>query len=119
MIILRGARVHLNIQQRDTRIRHIRCLSVQVQARKDDPDILCSVSIVEVVECDSVTNVLSIYLSTYLQALLDIQKQLRSQISNFTFNLGFSGKFYHTGVFRLYASDPNILVPDVHSNYNK
>ncbi|XP_004549588.3 bifunctional heparan sulfate N-deacetylase/N-sulfotransferase 4 isoform X1 [Maylandia zebra] len=32
-----------------------------------------------------------------VKALLDTQKQLRSQISNFTFNLGFSGKFYHTG----------------------
>ncbi|KAM6939685.1 bifunctional heparan sulfate N-deacetylase/N-sulfotransferase 4 isoform 3-T4 [Xenentodon cancila] len=32
-----------------------------------------------------------------VKALLDTQKQLRSYISNFTFNLGFSGKFYHTG----------------------
>ncbi|TKS68187.1 Bifunctional heparan sulfate N-deacetylase/N-sulfotransferase 3 [Collichthys lucidus] len=32
-----------------------------------------------------------------VKVLLDTQRQLRSQISNFTFNLGFSGKFYHTG----------------------
>ncbi|XP_019377570.1 PREDICTED: bifunctional heparan sulfate N-deacetylase/N-sulfotransferase 3 [Gavialis gangeticus] len=32
-----------------------------------------------------------------VQALLDTQNLLRSQITNFTFNLGFSGKFYHTG----------------------
>ncbi|XP_017264253.1 bifunctional heparan sulfate N-deacetylase/N-sulfotransferase 4 [Kryptolebias marmoratus] len=32
-----------------------------------------------------------------VKALLETQKQLRSYISNFTFNLGFSGKFYHTG----------------------
>eukprot|EP00076_Gallus_gallus_P040604 XP_025006142.1 bifunctional heparan sulfate N-deacetylase/N-sulfotransferase 3 isoform X3 [Gallus gallus] len=32
-----------------------------------------------------------------LEALLDTQNLLRTQITNFTFNLGFSGKFYHTG----------------------
>ncbi|XP_039615545.1 bifunctional heparan sulfate N-deacetylase/N-sulfotransferase 4 [Polypterus senegalus] len=32
-----------------------------------------------------------------VKALLDTQNMLRSQITNFTFNLGFSGKFYHTG----------------------
>ncbi|XP_039702839.1 bifunctional heparan sulfate N-deacetylase/N-sulfotransferase 3-like [Pteropus medius] len=32
-----------------------------------------------------------------VQALLDTQNLLRAQITNFTFNLGFSGKFYHTG----------------------
>uniref|UniRef100_G1KPE7 [heparan sulfate]-glucosamine N-sulfotransferase n=1 Tax=Anolis carolinensis TaxID=28377 RepID=G1KPE7_ANOCA len=32
-----------------------------------------------------------------VQALLNTQNLLRAQISNFTFNLGFSGKFYHTG----------------------
>ncbi|XP_006629242.1 bifunctional heparan sulfate N-deacetylase/N-sulfotransferase 4 isoform X1 [Lepisosteus oculatus] len=32
-----------------------------------------------------------------VKALLDMQNLLRSQITNFTFNLGFSGKFYHTG----------------------
>uniref|UniRef100_A0A673KMM9 [heparan sulfate]-glucosamine N-sulfotransferase n=1 Tax=Sinocyclocheilus rhinocerous TaxID=307959 RepID=A0A673KMM9_9TELE len=31
------------------------------------------------------------------QALLETQNMLRSYISNFTFNLGFSGKFFHTG----------------------
>lgn len=48
----------------------------------------------------------------YLQALLDTQRQLRSQISNFTFNLGFSGKFYHTGEFCLHTLY-NVLVSDV------
>ncbi|XP_030108783.1 bifunctional heparan sulfate N-deacetylase/N-sulfotransferase 3 isoform X2 [Mus musculus] len=32
-----------------------------------------------------------------VKALLDTQNLLRTQITNFTFNLGFSGKFYHTG----------------------
>uniref|UniRef100_A0A6Q2YG17 [heparan sulfate]-glucosamine N-sulfotransferase n=1 Tax=Esox lucius TaxID=8010 RepID=A0A6Q2YG17_ESOLU len=32
-----------------------------------------------------------------VKALLNTQYRLRSQITNFTFNLGFSGKFYHTG----------------------
>uniref|UniRef100_H3A5G8 [heparan sulfate]-glucosamine N-sulfotransferase n=2 Tax=Latimeria chalumnae TaxID=7897 RepID=H3A5G8_LATCH len=32
-----------------------------------------------------------------VKALLDTQNLLRTQIANFTFNLGFSGKFYHTG----------------------
>ncbi|EMP40819.1 Bifunctional heparan sulfate N-deacetylase/N-sulfotransferase 4 [Chelonia mydas] len=31
------------------------------------------------------------------QALLETQNLLRTQVANFTFNLGFSGKFYHTG----------------------
>lgn len=31
------------------------------------------------------------------QALLETQNTLRSYVSNFTFNLGFSGKFFHTG----------------------
>lgn len=43
---------------------------------------------------------MKIYLNC-LQALLEAQRQLRSQISNFTFNLGFSGKFYHTGVYTI------------------
>ncbi|KAL6036330.1 hypothetical protein STEG23_016445, partial [Scotinomys teguina] len=30
-------------------------------------------------------------------ALLETQNLLRTQVANFTFNLGFSGKFYHTG----------------------
>ncbi|XP_033871892.3 bifunctional heparan sulfate N-deacetylase/N-sulfotransferase 4-like isoform X1 [Acipenser ruthenus] len=32
-----------------------------------------------------------------VKALLDTQNLLRSHITNFTFNLGFSGRFYHTG----------------------
>lgn len=31
------------------------------------------------------------------QALLTTQNKLRTLVPNFTFNLGFSGKFYHTG----------------------
>lgn len=31
------------------------------------------------------------------QALFDTQNELRSHIPNFTFNLGYSGKFFHTG----------------------
>lgn len=39
-----------------------------------------------------------IMLISYLfQALLETQNLLRTQVANFTFNLGFSGKFYHTG----------------------
>ncbi|KAK3507199.1 hypothetical protein QTP70_010213 [Hemibagrus guttatus] len=36
-------------------------------------------------------------LNKVIQALLETQNMLRTQISNFTFNLGFSGKFFHTG----------------------
>ncbi|KFP07014.1 bifunctional heparan sulfate N-deacetylase/N-sulfotransferase 4 [Calypte anna] len=32
-----------------------------------------------------------------VKALLETQNLLRIQVANFTFNLGFSGKFYHTG----------------------
>ncbi|XP_067900152.1 bifunctional heparan sulfate N-deacetylase/N-sulfotransferase 1b isoform X2 [Heterodontus francisci] len=32
-----------------------------------------------------------------VKALLETQKQLRVHVPNFTFNLGFSGKFYYTG----------------------
>ncbi|XP_004703528.1 bifunctional heparan sulfate N-deacetylase/N-sulfotransferase 4 [Echinops telfairi] len=32
-----------------------------------------------------------------VKALLETQNLLRNQVANFTFNLGFSGKFYHTG----------------------
>lgn len=47
-----------------------------------------------------------------LQALLDTQRQLRSQISNFTFNLGFSGRFYHTGVYTIITcSEKKVIVP--------
>lgn len=31
------------------------------------------------------------------QALFDTQNELRTHIPNFTFNLGYSGKFFHTG----------------------
>uniref|UniRef100_A0AAQ4QQ93 [heparan sulfate]-glucosamine N-sulfotransferase n=1 Tax=Gasterosteus aculeatus aculeatus TaxID=481459 RepID=A0AAQ4QQ93_GASAC len=44
-----------------------------------------------------------------VKALLDTQKQLRSQISNFTFNLGFSGKFYHTGTVEEDEGDDLLL----------
>lgn len=33
----------------------------------------------------------------FKQALLSTQNKLRTLVPNFTFNLGFSGKFYHTG----------------------
>lgn len=36
-------------------------------------------------------------ISYLFQALLETQNLLRTQVANFTFNLGFSGKFYHTG----------------------
>lgn len=32
------------------------------------------------------------------QALLNTQNKLRALVPDFTFNLGFSGKFYHTGM---------------------
>ncbi|XP_064005931.1 bifunctional heparan sulfate N-deacetylase/N-sulfotransferase 4 isoform X3 [Pogoniulus pusillus] len=35
--------------------------------------------------------------SNDVKALLETQHLLRTQVANFTFNLGFSGKFYHTG----------------------
>ncbi|XP_042326027.1 bifunctional heparan sulfate N-deacetylase/N-sulfotransferase 3 isoform X4 [Sceloporus undulatus] len=44
-----------------------------------------------------------------VQALLDTQKLLRSHISNFTFNLGFSGKFYHTGTVEEDEGDDLLL----------
>uniref|UniRef100_A0A3Q2PBE4 Sulfotransferase n=1 Tax=Fundulus heteroclitus TaxID=8078 RepID=A0A3Q2PBE4_FUNHE len=34
---------------------------------------------------------------SFPQALLNTQNKLRALVPNFTFNLGFSGKFYHTG----------------------
>lgn len=34
---------------------------------------------------------------TLSQALFDTQNELRTHIPNFTFNLGYSGKFFHTG----------------------
>ncbi|XP_056265598.1 bifunctional heparan sulfate N-deacetylase/N-sulfotransferase 1-like [Pseudoliparis swirei] len=44
-----------------------------------------------------------------VKALLDTQTQLRSHISNFTFNLGFSGKFYHTGTVEEDEGDDLLL----------
>ncbi|KAL2098442.1 hypothetical protein ACEWY4_007649 [Coilia grayii] len=44
-----------------------------------------------------------------LQALIETQQLLRSQISNFTFNLGFSGKFFHTGTGEEDAGDDLLL----------
>ncbi|CAL8273799.1 unnamed protein product, partial [Gadus morhua 'NCC'] len=44
-----------------------------------------------------------------VKKLLETQKQLRSQISNFTFNLGFSGKFYHTGTVEEDEGDDLLL----------
>ncbi|XP_061840375.1 bifunctional heparan sulfate N-deacetylase/N-sulfotransferase 4 isoform X1 [Nerophis lumbriciformis] len=44
-----------------------------------------------------------------VKALLDTQRQLRSHISNFTFNLGFSGKFYHTGTVEEDEGDDLLL----------
>lgn len=41
------------------------------------------------------------YSVLYFQALLNTQNKLRSLVPHFTFNLGFSGKFYHTGRERL------------------
>lgn len=34
------------------------------------------------------------------QALLETQRELRTHVPNFTFNLGFSGKFFHAGKIR-------------------
>ncbi|XP_062991680.1 bifunctional heparan sulfate N-deacetylase/N-sulfotransferase 3 [Elgaria multicarinata webbii] len=44
-----------------------------------------------------------------VQALLDTQNLLRAQITNFTFNLGFSGKFYHTGTVEEDEGDDLLL----------
>ncbi|KAM9329093.1 bifunctional heparan sulfate N-deacetylase/N-sulfotransferase 4 [Gastrophryne carolinensis] len=44
-----------------------------------------------------------------VKALLDIQKLLRTQVANFTFNLGFSGKFYHTGTIEEDKGDDLLL----------
>ncbi|KAL1023953.1 hypothetical protein UPYG_G00049480 [Umbra pygmaea] len=44
-----------------------------------------------------------------VKALLNTQKQLRSQITDFTFNLGFSGKFYHTGTEQEDLGDDMLL----------
>ncbi|XP_026880418.1 bifunctional heparan sulfate N-deacetylase/N-sulfotransferase 4 [Electrophorus electricus] len=44
-----------------------------------------------------------------VKALLETQNMLRTQISNFTFNLGFSGKFFHTGTQEEDAGDDLLL----------
>ncbi|XP_008590405.1 PREDICTED: bifunctional heparan sulfate N-deacetylase/N-sulfotransferase 3 [Galeopterus variegatus] len=44
-----------------------------------------------------------------VKALLDTQNLLRAQIRNFTFNLGFSGKFYHTGTEKEDEGDDCLL----------
>ncbi|KAI4572609.1 hypothetical protein MJG53_006110 [Ovis ammon polii x Ovis aries] len=44
-----------------------------------------------------------------VKALLDTQNLLRAQITNFTFNLGFSGKFYHTGTEEEDEGDDRLL----------
>ncbi|KAF6306737.1 N-deacetylase and N-sulfotransferase 3 [Rhinolophus ferrumequinum] len=44
-----------------------------------------------------------------VKALLETQNLLRAQITNFTFNLGFSGKFYHTGTEEEDAGDDLLL----------
>ncbi|XP_072921260.1 bifunctional heparan sulfate N-deacetylase/N-sulfotransferase 4 isoform X2 [Hemitrygon akajei] len=44
-----------------------------------------------------------------VKALLETQNLLRTQVSNFTFNLGYSGKFYHTGMFAEDEGDDLLL----------
>ncbi|XP_069782688.1 bifunctional heparan sulfate N-deacetylase/N-sulfotransferase 4 isoform X2 [Narcine bancroftii] len=44
-----------------------------------------------------------------LKALLETQNLLRTQIPNFTFNLGYSGKFYHTGMLAEDEGDDMLL----------
>ncbi|KAG8454040.1 hypothetical protein GDO86_000611 [Hymenochirus boettgeri] len=44
-----------------------------------------------------------------VKALLETQKLLRSKVTNFTFNLGFSGKFYHTGTEKEDKGDDLLL----------
>ncbi|XP_071975304.1 bifunctional heparan sulfate N-deacetylase/N-sulfotransferase 4-like [Engystomops pustulosus] len=44
-----------------------------------------------------------------VKALLDTQKLLRTQVANFTFNLGFSGKFFHTGTIKEDEGDDLLL----------
>ncbi|XP_063776282.1 bifunctional heparan sulfate N-deacetylase/N-sulfotransferase 4-like isoform X1 [Pseudophryne corroboree] len=48
-----------------------------------------------------------------VKVLLDTQKLLRTQVANFTFNLGFSGKFYHTGSIEEDKGD-DLLLSSVH-----
>ncbi|XP_074088960.1 bifunctional heparan sulfate N-deacetylase/N-sulfotransferase 2 [Macrotis lagotis] len=44
-----------------------------------------------------------------VEALLTTQSKLRALVPNFTFNLGFSGKFYHTGTEEEDAGDDMLL----------
>ncbi|XP_036592035.1 bifunctional heparan sulfate N-deacetylase/N-sulfotransferase 2 isoform X3 [Trichosurus vulpecula] len=44
-----------------------------------------------------------------VEALLTTQRKLRALVPNFTFNLGFSGKFYHTGTEEEDAGDDMLL----------
>ncbi|XP_064125796.1 bifunctional heparan sulfate N-deacetylase/N-sulfotransferase 2 isoform X6 [Loxodonta africana] len=44
-----------------------------------------------------------------VEALLNTQNKLRTLVPNFTFNLGFSGKFYHTGTEEEDAGDAMLL----------
>ncbi|XP_057386730.1 bifunctional heparan sulfate N-deacetylase/N-sulfotransferase 2 isoform X2 [Balaenoptera acutorostrata] len=44
-----------------------------------------------------------------VEALLTTQNKLRTLVPNFTFNLGFSGKFYHTGTEEEDAGDDMLL----------
>ncbi|XP_053559564.1 bifunctional heparan sulfate N-deacetylase/N-sulfotransferase 4 [Bombina bombina] len=44
-----------------------------------------------------------------VKALLATQRLLRTQVANFTFNLGFSGKFYHTGALKEDKGDDLLL----------
>nr|XP_055131703.1 bifunctional heparan sulfate N-deacetylase/N-sulfotransferase 2 isoform X2 [Symphalangus syndactylus] len=44
-----------------------------------------------------------------VEALLTTQNKLRTLVPNFTFNLGFSGKFYHTGTEEEDAGDDVLL----------
>lgn len=44
-----------------------------------------------------------------VKALLETQNLLRTQVPNFTFNLGYSGKFYHTGMLAEDEGDDLLL----------
>ncbi|XP_069090262.1 bifunctional heparan sulfate N-deacetylase/N-sulfotransferase 4 [Pleurodeles waltl] len=44
-----------------------------------------------------------------VKALLETQSLLRTMVANFTFNLGFSGKFYHTGTVEEDEGDDLLL----------
>nr|XP_023406412.1 bifunctional heparan sulfate N-deacetylase/N-sulfotransferase 1 isoform X4 [Loxodonta africana] len=45
----------------------------------------------------------------FFKALFDTQNELRAHIPNFTFNLGYSGKFFHTGTDAEDAGDDLLL----------